>query len=256
MLLFKQLSLGNERKKIMSGHSKWSSIKHKKGAADAKRGALFTKLGNAITVAAREGDPDPEMNFTLRLAIDKAKKSSMPKENIERAILRASGIGGAGQLETIVYEGFGPNNIAFIVETLTDNKNRTVSEVKTILSKNGGSLGGLGSVSWMFDQKGVISILKEKITKDSEEFELELIELGADDIQTEEDGFIISFPKENLKIVKDNLEKNNIEIESAGIEFVPKEKINISEETNQRLEKVYDLLEENGDVTDYYTNAN
>lgn len=246
----------------MSGHSKWHKIQHKKGANDAKRGAIFTKLGNAVTVAAKMGGGDPDMNFSLRLAIDRAKAANMPKDNIERAIKRGTGEGGGATLETVTYEGFlpagrhgGPNQIPIIIEALTDNKNRTVSEVKHILEKNGGSMAGPGSVMWMFQRLGALTINNQQPTKNNlEELELELIDAGAEDVQVEDEEILIYTKPEELQKVKENIEKLGIQIESASIEYVAKEKVDISDEQGEKIQKLFDALDENDDVGDYYTN--
>jgi YebC/PmpR family DNA-binding regulatory protein len=235
----------------MSGHSKWSKIKHKKGAADQKRGANFTKLGNAVTVAARKGG-DPEMNFSLRIAIDKAKSENLPKDNIERAIRRGTGELDGVQLEENTYEGFGPGKIGTIIETLTDNKNRTVAEIKHTLDKSGGSLGGPGTVMWMFNRLGSLTINKEGVNKD--ELELKAIDAGAEDIEDNEEEIIIYTKPEELQKVKESLEKEDIKIESAEIEFIAKEKKETNEELDEKLQKFFDILDENGDITNYYTN--
>jgi YebC/PmpR family DNA-binding regulatory protein len=247
----------------MSGHSKWSKIRHKKGAADAKRGAIFTKLGNAITVAAKTGGGDPDMNFSLRLAIDKAKGSNMPKENIERAIKRGTGEGGGGPLDEVLYEGFLPagrqvcpgqsldgQKISILIECLTDNKNRTVAEIKTILEKNGGSLAGPGAVSWAFEKKGVIVINK----KLDDQLELQLIEAGAEDIDSDENEIIIYTKADELQKVQDNIKNAGIEIDSAELSYIAKDKLEISDEVGEKIEKVFDLLDENEDVVKNYTN--
>ena len=243
----------------MSGHSKWSKIKHKKGAADAKRGAIFTKLGNAITVAAKSGGGDPDMNFSLRIAIDKAKSSNMPKENIERAVKRGSGEG--GPLEEVIYEGFLPGQsedgqkISILIECLTDNTNRTLTEIKTILEKNGGTLAGVGAVSWAFEKMGVIKI-QEKII---DELELQLIEAGAEDIDSSnnsDDEIIIYTKADELQKVKENLDQAEIKVDSAELEFVAKDKLEISDEAGEKLENIFDLLDENDDVVNFFTNIN
>ncbi|MFH1610319.1 MAG: YebC/PmpR family DNA-binding transcriptional regulator [Patescibacteria group bacterium] len=250
----------------MSGHSKWSKIKHKKDAADQKRGASFTKLGNAITLAAKKGG-DPEMNFSLRLAIDSAKSANLPKDNIERAIKRGTGELGGAQLEENTYEGFGPGKIGIIIETLTDNKNRTVAEIKHTLDKNGGSLGGPGTVVWMFDRLGILNIKKDGLDKD--ELELKAIDAGAEDIQDDEEYIVIYTKPEELQKVKENLEKENIKIKSAEIEYIAKEKLvrrstgvvsgeggkEANEELEEKLQKFFDILDENEDIMNYYTNV-
>ncbi len=236
----------------MSGHSKWANIKRTKAAKDAKRSALFTKLANLITVAAREKGGDPDSNFTLRMAIEKAKAANMPKDNIERAIKRGTGELGGSQIEELIYEGFGPAKSQFIVKCLTDNKNRSAANVRHLFAKYGGSL---GSVMWNFEQKGVIRILASELKdKDADEFELELIDAGAQDILKEEEGWTIYTNIEDLQAVKNFLEKQNIKTESAEIEYIAREKMKVSEEDKEKIEKFVEELEDNEDVADYYTN--
>jgi len=235
----------------MSGHSKWSKIKHKKGAADAKRGAIFTKLGNAITIAAKQGGGDPDMNFSLRLAMEKAKQGNMPKDNIERAVKRGTGKGEGASLEEATYEGFGPSKIPIIVQCLTDNKNRTVSEIKGILEKNGGAMAGQGSVMWQFSKMGVLSVSSEQLSGD--DLELQLIDAGAEDIEMNDEVLVYTKPEE-LQKVKQDIEKMNLEIESADIEFVAKEKKEIDDEQGEKVQKLFNALDENDDVSNYYTN--
>jgi YebC/PmpR family DNA-binding regulatory protein len=234
----------------MSGHSKWATTKRQKGVADAKRGAIFTKLGNAITVAVKLGGPDPESNFKLRLAIDSAKSANIPKDNIERAIKRGTGELGGGIIESITYEGFGPGGSAFMIEALTDNRNRTSSSVKHILTKHGGSLGGPSSVAWLFEQKGIIRI--ENI---DENLELELIDQGVSDTRKEEGGVSIYTQPGDLKKIKDFLEQKNIKVEYAEIEYVAKEKKLISSDQKETIQKLFDELDEDEDVNNFYTNA-
>ncbi len=233
----------------MSGHSKWATTKRAKGAADAKRGAMFTKLANAITIAAKLGGSNPDINFRLRLAIDKARGASMPKENIERAIKRGTGELGGGPIETITYEGFGPDGIAIMIEALTDNRNRTSSDVKHILTKYGGNLGGPGAVAWLFEAKGVI-----RTGQINEGQELELIDAGALDLVREDEGTTIYTQPNDLNKVKDWLEQNNLTVDYAENEMVPKEKKKASPEVQERLDKMAAELDDNDDVSDYYTN--
>lgn len=238
---------------FMSGHSKWATTKRKKEKIDQKRGSAFTKLANAISVAARSG-ADPEMNFGLRLAIDRAKAVSMPKENIDRAILRGSGGAGGAQLSHTVYEGFGSGQVAFIIEAISDNSNRTFNELKHLFSEHGGNLASPGAVGWMFERKGTIVIKKEKLKMNNEELELKTIDLGADDFLEDEDNIIIYTKPEDLRKVKNGLEKEGIEIESAGVEYVAKEKIEVPAEAEEKLQKLIDELEEHQDVAEYYMN--
>ncbi len=239
----------------MSGHSKWSTIKRQKATTDAKRGAIFTKLGNLITIAAREKGGNPETNFSLRIAIDKAKTANMPKENIDRAIKRGTGELGGEQIEELLYEGFGPAKSQFIIKALTGNKNRSAANIRHIFTKYGGSL---GSVMWNFEQKGVIRIKDEELkNKDlpSEEFELGLIDEGVDDIIKEDEGITIYTKVEDLQKVKNFLEQKNIKIESADIEYVEKEKQQVSKDDRDKVEKFIEELENCEDVADYYTNV-
>ncbi len=234
----------------MSGHSKWAQIHRQKGTTDAKRGALFTKLGKAITVAAKTGGGDPQSNFKLRLAMDQAKAANLPKDNIERAIKRGTGELADGVIEQITYEGFGPSGTAFIIECLTDNRNRTSSSIKHLLTKYGGSLGGPSSVSWLFESKGII-----QVKKIPEELELELIDAGALDIVREKEGVAIYTKPNDLKKVKDFLEQKGINIDYAEIEQMPKEKKSVPGDQKDKLQKMFDELDDNEDVNNYYTNA-
>lgn len=243
----------------MSGHSKWHKIQHKKGKADAKRGNLFTKLCKAITIAAKEGGGDPDMNFSLRLAVEKAKQGNVPKDNIERAIKRGTGeLTDGTEIQEIVYEGYGPGGIAVLVETLTDNKNRTVAEVKHAFSKYNGSLGGPGSVQWQFERLGVVTIGKEQSAKnnmDKDEFELALIDAGASDIQSHEEYTEIRCPMDAFQSVLEAVKAAGIEDPAdAGLKWVAKELMDIDEATGEKMEKLYDALDELDDVNDVYTN--
>jgi len=236
----------------MSGHSKWAQIKRQKAAADAKRSNLFTKLANAITVAAKQGGGDPEMNFKLRLAIERAKQANMPKDNIERAIKRGMGELSGGELEEMMYEGFGPDKIGVIVEVVTDNKNRTVSELKHIFSKSGGSLASNGSVMWMFDKKGVIECkLSSPLT---EEQQLALIEAGIEDWEQPAENTLILYtlPTE-LQTVANKIKKNGFSIETTELTYLPKETKKPS--NLESWQKFIDALEENDDINNFYTNA-
>lgn len=240
----------------MSGHSKWAQIKRQKGISDAKKGAIFTRLGNNISIASREGGGDPEANFKLRLAIENAKKSNMPKENIERAIKRGTGELKGEKLEEISYEAIMPGGIAVIINALTDNKNRTIGDLRKTLNKYGVTLGGANSVSWMFEKKGVINIsnYKEKI-KDLEKFELEMIEIGAQDIETQDEELIIYTQMEDLQKVKEYLENQKIAPDYAAVNLEAKNKIKA--ETPKIQEKVENFLNELDnleDISDYYTN--
>jgi YebC/PmpR family DNA-binding regulatory protein len=238
----------------MSGHSKWSSIKHKKGAADAKRGKLFSKLSRAIVVAAREGGPDPAGNLALANAIEKARSYSMPKENIERAIARGSGADTDAQaFETVVYEGYGPNGVALIVEALTDNRNRTASEVRHAFDKHDGNLGGSGAVTWLFERRGVVLVDADKA--DEDELTLAAAEGGADDVIRDGSTFQVLAPPEALVSVREAIENAGIEIESAELTMVPKTTVEVAEESAaKKVLRLVDALEENDDVQDVYAN--
>jgi YebC/PmpR family DNA-binding regulatory protein len=238
----------------MSGHSKWSSIKHKKGAADAKRGKLFSKLSRAIIVAAREGGPDPAGNLALANAVEKARSYSMPKENIERAIARGAGTDADAQAyETVVYEGYGPNGVALIVEALTDNRNRTASEVRHAFDKNDGNLGGSGAVAWLFERRGVILVDADRA--DEDELTLAAAEGGADDVTRDGSTFQVTSAPEALVAVREAIEAAGIPIESAELTMVPKTTIEVADESAaKKVLRLMDALEENDDVQDVYAN--
>jgi YebC/PmpR family DNA-binding regulatory protein len=237
----------------MSGHSKWSSIKHKKGAADAKRGKLFSKLSRAIIVAAREGGADPEGNATLATAIQKARDNSMPKDNIERAIARGAGTSSDGEAyEHITYEGYGPSGVALFVEALTDNRNRTASDVRHIFTKNDGSLGESGSVAWLFERKGVILVAD---SVDEDELTLAAAEGGAEDVVREGSTFEVISAPDDLQGVRQALEAAGIGYESADLTMLPKTTVAIEDESDaKKLLRLMDALEENDDVQDVYAN--
>lgn len=235
----------------MSGHSKWATTKRAKAVVDAKRAASFTRVAHLITIAAREKGGDPDTNFSLRLAIEKARAVNMPKDNIERAIKRGTGEGGGATLEEITYEGFGPGGVAFIINTLTDNRNRSVSEIKHILSKNGGNLGSANSVLWMFERRGTLGVAREACT---DELELSLIELGVQDIVKDEDGVTIMTAPEDLQKVKEFLDNGTIAVAFAEIDLVPKDRMAVDTETQEKIDHLVETLEDNDDVTGVYTN--
>lgn len=233
----------------MSGHSKWATTRRAKAVTDAKRSNLFTKLAKNIAVAAREG-ADPTMNFKLRIAVDKAKEFSMPKDNIERAIARGSGQGGAQSVETILYEAYGPEGVALLIEGVTDNKNRSAGNVKAILSKNGGTLGSSGSVQWQFNLQGVLTVKTSTLTDDQE---LQLIDAGAEDfIQLDDSMQIISAP-ENLEKIKQQTHALNLALSDAALEYRPKELITPTDP--DRIIRLLELLEDDEDINNVYTNA-
>ena len=236
----------------MSGHSKWATTKRAKAVVDAKRGAIFTKLSNNISLAARDKGGDVNTNFSLRVAVDKAKAVNMPKDNIERAIKRGTGELGGAQIAEYIYEGMGPAKSQFIVKSLTDNKNRSAASVRHLFSKYGGAM---GSVMWNFEIKGVIRILNEEIKGGlSDDLELELIDAGADDIVKEDEGITIFTKPENLQKIKLLLDAKNIKTETAEMEYIAKEEMQLSDDDKESVQKFVDELEDDEDVSDYYSN--
>ena len=237
----------------MAGHSKWHNIRHKKAKMDAKRGQLFTKLLREITVAAKQGGGDPEFNPRLRIAIEKAKKANMPIENIERAIKRGTGELEGVTYEEVVYEGYGPEGVAIIVECLTDNRNRTTSEVRHLFSKHGGNLGSSGCVSFLFEEKGVITVPKDSISE--EDLFEKAVEAGAEDVVTEEEHYEVRTEPKDLYSVKEELEKAGVVIEKAQLTRIPTTTVEIKDsETAQKLIKLLDALEDSDDVQKVYSN--
>ena len=273
----------------MSGHSKWSSIKHKKGAADAKRGQLFSKLSRAIIVAAKEGGADPSANLALQNAIEKARSYSMPKDNIERAIAKGGGADpgsnlalqnaiekarsysmpkdnieraiakGAGEgtdgaaFEIVVYEGYGPEGVAVIVEALTDNRNRTAAEVRHLFSKHGGNLGATGAVAWQFERRGVVLVTAGDV--DEDELVLVAADAGAEDVELDGETFVVSSTPDELTRVRKALEGAGYSLESVGLQMVPKTTVAIAEEsTAKQVVRLVEGLEDNDDVQDVYAN--
>jgi YebC/PmpR family DNA-binding regulatory protein len=238
----------------LSGHSKWSSIKHKKGAADAKRGQLFSKLSRAIIVAAKEGGGDPSNNMSLQNAIEKAKSYSMPKDNIDRAIAKGSGADAdANTFETIVYEGYGPEGVAVIVEALTDNRNRTAADVRHLFAKHGGNLGTAGAVSWQFDRRGVVVVPADGV--DEEDLLLVAADGGADDIEQDGSVFQVTSAPEVLSAVRQAIEGAGFSVDSAELQLLPKTTVEIDDEQKARqVMRLIDALEENDDVQDVYAN--
>jgi YebC/PmpR family DNA-binding regulatory protein len=238
----------------VSGHSKWHSIRHKKGAVDAKRGKLFSKLTRAIIVAAREGGPDPDGNLALQNAIEKARESSMPKDTIERAMARGAGTDAdAEAYEQVTYEGYGPNGVAVLVEALTDNRNRTAADVRHVFAKNDGNLGTSGAVAWLFERKGVLIVPADSV--DEDELMLAAADADAEDIVLEESSFQVTCAAEDLASVRQALEQSGIQIESAEITMLPKTTVRIEDEAAARkLLRLMEALEENDDVQDVYAN--
>ena len=236
----------------MSGHSKWSSIKHKKAAADAKRGKVFTRLIKEIAVAAREGGGDQDANPRLRAAVNNAKAQNMPNDTIERGIKRGTGQLPGANYEEIIYEGYGPKGVAIIVEVVTDNRNRSTADVRFILSKHGGNLGEQGSVSWMFDKKGLIVVDKDKA--DEDELMMIALEAGAEDIKTEDDSFEIITAPADFESVKNAIDEAEIETDLAEISMIPQTTVKLDGEEAIQLLKIMEGLEEHEDVQNVYSN--
>jgi YebC/PmpR family DNA-binding regulatory protein len=237
----------------MSGHSKWATIKRKKASTDAARGKVFTKIIKEITIAARDGGGDPDGNPRLRLAIQTAKSSNMPQDNITRAIKKGTGELEGVHYEEINYEAYAPHGIAVIIQCVTDNRNRTVAELRHMISKHNGNLGDSGSVAWMFDRKGVVTIEKGKHTED-DVMEV-ILDAGADDLKTEDDVFEIISSVENLEKVRKAVEEKGYKIESANISYIAKELIALDETKAESVMKFLDVVEEYDDVQNLFTNA-
>ncbi len=236
----------------MSGHSKWSTIKRQKGVTDARRGQLFTRLGREITIAARDGGGDPQANAALRLAVQKARDSNMPMENIERAIKRGTGSAEAAALFEMTLEGYGPGGTAILLQIVTDNRNRTVSEVRSILTRSNATLGGSGCVTWVFDQKGVIVINAQADTGD---LALAAIDAGAEDVKMEDNLIEIYTSPENLETTRKALEKGGVTISSAELALIPQNLIKLEEKDALQTLKLLDKLEEIDGVQHVFTNA-
>ncbi len=236
----------------MSGHSKWSSIKHKKAAADAKRGKVFTRLIKEIAVAAREGGGDQDANPRLRAAVNNAKAQNMPNDTIERGIKRGTGQLPGANYEEIIYEGYGPKGVAIIVEVVTDNRNRSTADLRFILSKHGGNMGERGCVSWMFDKKGLIVVDKEKV--DEDELMMIALEAGAEDIETEGDSFEIITAPEDFESVKNAIEEAEIEADLAEVSMIPQTTVKLDGKEALQLLKIMERLEEHDDVQNVYSN--
>jgi len=237
----------------MSGHNKWSKIKRQKGVEDAKKGQIYTKLTREIIMAAREGGGELETNFKLRLAVQKAREASMPKDNIERAIERGSGGGEGAVLEELTLEGYGPSGTAILAQTLSDNRNRTVQEVRNVFTRQGGTMGSAGCVAWLFDNRGVITV--DSTGKNVDDVTLAAIDAGAEDVK-EVDGTIEIYTKPTeLELVKKGLEKNNIPIASAELSMIPKNMVEVEDKAAIQTLKLLDKLEELDDVQKVYSNV-
>lgn len=235
----------------MAGHSHWAQVKHKKGAVDAKRGKLFSKLLNEVAIAAR-GGADPEGNTRLRMAAERARSFQVPQENIERAIKRGAGLTGETQLEEVRYEAYGPGGAAVVIRTITDNRNRTLGEIKAVLNKLGGKLAEGAAVRWLFEERGVIRMNRSDF---SEALMLALIEAGAQDVRDEEDQTLVLADQKNLEPLKRCLQERGIEILDSQMELVAKNEINIDQKTKEQLDALAEALDELPDVEEIYTNT-
>jgi YebC/PmpR family DNA-binding regulatory protein len=236
----------------MSGHSKWSTIKHKKAAQDAKRGKIFTRLAREIAVAAREGGGDPDTNFSLRLAVDRAKTANMPKDNIEKAIKRGTGELKGAELVEVTYEGYAPNGVALLVQVLTDNKNRTVSDLRRVFSRQGGALAEAGAVAWQFNRKGYITIAPDGADEDTI-FEV-AVEAGAEDVEFSDDLIEVHVEIDLFQAVRQALEDANVVCATSEMTMVPQTTIQLEEKETLRVMKIIDALEELDDVQQVYSN--
>ncbi|KKR21243.1 MAG: transcriptional regulator [Candidatus Moranbacteria bacterium GW2011_GWA2_39_41] len=238
----------------MSGHNKWSGIKHRKAAVDSKRAQSFTKHAKLITIAARDGGGDPITNFQLRLAIDRARLDNMPKDNIDRAIKKGTGeLTDGAEIIEILYEGVGPGNVMMLIKTTTDNRNRTVSEVKSIFTKNGGKLGEMGSAMWNFKKVGSIGVaIAEDADRDA--LEEKAINAGADDLLFVDDILVVYAAPENLKTVQENLEKAGLKIEAAEMAYLPQQTVTLSPDQQIDYEKLLEVLDEHDDVQEVFDN--
>ena len=237
----------------MSGHSKWNNIKNKKGKSDAERGKVFTKLGRELLVAVKEGGPDPASNSKLRDVIAKCKANNMPNDNIDRSIKKAAGDGNTANYEDITYEGYGPNGVAIIIEAMTDNRNRTAGDVRHILDKFGGNLGTTGSVSWMFDKKGVL-IVEKSVKMSEDELMMEAIEAGAENFEVDEDVYEITTSPEDFSKVREALEAKGIEFLDADIKMVPQNYMSLDEAGTKKMNLIIENMEDLDDVQEIWHN--
>lgn len=238
----------------MAGHSKWNNIKHRKGAQDKKKGKIFQRLVKEIYQAAKDGGADLETNSALRLAVDNARDNNMPKDNIDRAIKRATDPSASANYSEIIYEGYGPNGVAILVETLTDNTNRTSTSVRTAFTKNNGTLGEKGTVSYMFERKGYIAIEREGLDIDEDTMLMTVLETGAEDLETSEEVFEIYTAREDFAAVREELKKD-FELAEADLTMVPNIHVPVNEETAEKIHQLVEVLEEDDDVNDVYHNA-
>ena len=238
----------------MSGHSKWNNIKNKKEKSDAQRGKIFTKLGREILVAVKEGGPDPSANSKLKDVIAKCKANNMPNDNIERSIKKAAGDGNLANYEDVVYEGYGPNGVAIIIEAMTDNRNRTAADVRHILDKFGGNLGTTGSVSWMFDKKGVIVIERNSTKLDEEELMMEALEAGADNFESDDEFYEITTAPEDFSKVREYLDNKGISYIEAELKMVPQNYMSLEEEPARKMGLIIEKMEDLDDVQEVWHN--
>lgn len=238
----------------MSGHSKWNNIKNKKEKSDAQRGKIFTKLGREILVAVKEGGPDPSANSKLKDVIAKCKANNMPNDNIERSIKKAAGDGNLANYEDVVYEGYGPNGVAIIIEAMTDNRNRTAADVRHILDKFGGNLGTTGSVSWMFDKKGVIVIERNSTKLDEEELMMEALEAGADNFESDDEFYEITTAPEDFSKVREYLDDKGISYIEAELKMVPQNYMSLEEEPARKMGLIIEKMEDLDDVQEVWHN--
>lgn len=238
----------------MAGHSKWNNIKHRKGAQDKKKGKIFQRLVKEIYQAAKDGGADTETNSALRLAVDNARENNMPKDNIDRAIKRATDPSENANYSEIIYEGYGPNGVAVLVETFTDNTNRTSTNVRTAFTKNEGNLGEKGSVNYMFERKGYIAIERKDLDIDEDTMFLTVLELGAEDLETSDEVFEIFTTREDFVNVRDELKKD-FELAEAELTMLPNMQVAVDDETAEIIERLVDILEDDEDVNDVYHNA-
>lgn len=238
----------------MSGHSKWNNIKNKKEKSDAQRGKIFTKLGREILVAVKEGGPDPSANSKLKDVIAKCKANNMPNDNIERSIKKAAGDGNLANYEDVVYEGYGPNGVAIIIEAMTDNRNRTAADVRHILDKFGGNLGTTGSVSWMFDKKGIIVIERSSTKLDEEELMMEALEAGADNFESDDEFYEITTAPEDFSKVREYLDNKGISYIEAELKMVPQNYMSLEEEPARKMGLIIEKMEDLDDVQEVWHN--
>lgn len=240
----------------MSGHSHWAGIKHKKGIEDAKRAKVFAKMARIIVIAARERGGDPATNSTLRMVIEKARGANMPADNIERAIKRATGEGASDALEGFLYEAFGPGGAAILVEGITDNKNRTLPEVRKIITEHGGRMADPGSLQWMFERKGYLELATSNQQPVTSEMELKVIDAGAEDLKQTDAGLVVYTAPEKLMEVKKSLEGAGIAVGETGFEYIAKNPVSVSDEkVREQLEKFFEVLDEHDDVQEIYSNS-